>query len=60
MDELDIGTTGKILDLNQNAKKWVTKYLSLYPTKDVTPYMHIMSYHVSETIQMHGSLSQFT
>ena len=60
MDELDIGNTGKILDFNQNAKKWVTKYISLYPTKDVTPYMHIMAYHVSETIHMHGSLSQFT
>ena len=24
------------------------------------PYMHIMAYHVSETIPIHGSLSNFT
>ncbi len=29
-------------------------------SKDVTPYMHILSYHVAESVRLNGNLSLFT
>ena len=62
MSELDelCDNASKIEMFNSHAKEWVRCFTSIYPTKDVTPYMHILVYHVSEIIQMHGSLSQYT
>ena len=60
LDELKFGDNTQIQQFNANAKQWVTDYITIYPTKDVTPYMHLMAYHVSEVIEMHGALSQFT
>ena len=59
LDEL-CDNASKIEMFNSHAKEWVRCFTSIYPTKDVTPYMHILVYHVSEIIQMHGSLSQYT
>ena len=42
------------------AKSWVTEFVALYQTKDVTPYMHAFSMHVSQFLRLHGNISSFT
>ena len=38
------------------ARQWVIKYLTLYQTKEVTPYIHAMLCHVGEFLRIHGCL----
>ena len=33
-----------------NVKMWMNKFLTIYQTKDVTPYMHTFSSHVPESM----------
>ena len=48
------------------AKFWLKLYLSLshqrtgYAPKNITPYMHILVYHVPEIIQQFGEIQIFT
>ena len=35
----------------------ITSYVSLYQTKDATPYMHILTNH--ETVQLNGNMTRF-
>ena len=42
------------------AHQWVVKYLTLYHTKEVTPYIHAMLCHVGEFLRIHGGLLPFT
>ena len=46
-------------DLCRKIKLWVTLYLSVYQTKDVTPYIHSFLNHVPEFIRLHGNLISF-
>ena len=47
-------------DLEASIKSWVTKFASLYQTKDVTPYMHAFAMHVPQFLHLHGNISLFT
>ena len=44
------------------AKAFVDRFVSIYPTKYVTPYMHctFMMHHISELMSLHGSILSFT
>ena len=42
------------------SKAFVGDFIKIYPAKHVTPYMHCMMYHVSEFMQLHGSILMFT
>ena len=42
------------------AKAFVDRFLSIYPAKYVTPYMHCMMHHISEFMSLHGSILSFT
>lgn len=42
------------------AKAWVRLFISIYQTKDVTPYMHIFAMHVPEFLHMYGNIVMFT
>ena len=44
----------------QKARLFVTKFNDLYPTKHVTPYMHCMMNHISQFMELHGSILPFT
>jgi len=44
----------------RSAKTWVTDFVHLYQSKDVTPYMHAFSMHVSQFLRLHGNISSFT
>jgi len=47
-------------------KAWITSYTNLktlhmnYRPKYVTPYMHILSYHVGFFINKYGNIKQFS
>ena len=43
-----------------NAKKWVTEFMAVYQTKNVTPYIHLMAMHVPKFLKEYGNLVQFT
>ena len=42
------------------SKSFVDKFIELYPTKFVTPYMHCTMMHVSEFMTLHGAILPFT
>ena len=41
-------------------KKWLEKFLEVYQTKHVTPYIHLLTTHIPEMLELHGSLAAFT
>ena len=41
-------------------KKWLEKFLEVYQTKHVTPYIHLLTSHIPEMLELHGSLAAFT
>lgn len=41
------------------AKAWVCLFTSLYQTKDVTPYIHAFAMHVSQFVNLYGSITMF-
>ena len=43
-----------------DAKKWVQKFTSRYQSKNVTPYIHILSMHVPEFLLKYKNLVYFT
>ena len=44
-----------------DVKQWVEDFVSIYQTKDVTPYMHAFAKHVPEFLQLHhGNISIFS
>lgn len=44
-----------------DAKEWVRLFISVYQTKDVTPYMHAFAMHVPEFLWLHhGNISIFS
>ena len=51
---------------NLQAKDWVDDYTDLrdvhcsYRPQYVTPYMHILTYHVPHLIRMYGNIKQFS
>ena len=53
-------TTEKIMEFETLSKAFVDNFIKIYPAKHVTPYMHCMMYHVSEFMQLHGSILMFT
>ena len=42
-----------------SAKEWLTLYQTVYLAKDITPYMHVLGYHVPEVMRAHGNISLF-
>ena len=40
-------------------KKWMSLLLTVYQTKHVTPYMHLVS-HIPQFLEMHGTLAPFS
>lgn len=50
----------------EESKKWINEFLDLgrslegYDSKCITPYMHILVYHVPQLMKMYGGIKQFT
>lgn len=43
-----------------DARLWVELFMKVYLKKDVTPYMHVLQFHVAETLRLHGNVSFFS
>ena len=59
----DLKQDGKLADVDKfksNVKMWMNKFLTVYQTKDVTPYMHAFSSHVPEFLSLYGNIELFT
>ena len=53
-------TNDLIKNFESESRHFVNKFVELYPSKHVTPYMHCMCNHVHEFMAAHGSILQFT
>ena len=42
-----------------SVKSWVRDFLTIYQTKDVTPYIHVFSMHVPQFLSLHGNITIF-
>jgi len=60
LDRLDMHLEDLTISFIDSAKEWLNTYTKVYPTKDATPYMHILVYHVAESIKLNGNLCHFT
>ena len=60
LDRLDMHLEDLTFSFIDSAKEWLNTYLEVYPTEDATPYMHILVYHVAESIKLPGNLCHFT
>lgn len=56
-DKVEITDVNEIKTL---ARKWSDTYCELFQAKDVTPYVHVLRYHLSEMISIHGTISGYT
>ena len=46
--------------LQDDVNNWITIFTSIYLTKHVTPYMHILVSHIPQFIPLYGSLACFS
>lgn len=46
--------------LESDCKKWLELFISVYQNQSVTPYMHVLSFHVVECIGMHGPMCLYS
>jgi hypothetical protein len=42
------------------ARLWLSDFVHLYPSKSVTPYMHMFVKHTPELIKFHGNIWQYS
>ena len=49
-----------ICDFETQSREWVQKFIQVYQTKALTPYIHAMSNHVGEFMRIHSSILLFT
>jgi len=57
VEQLKDSKCDEIDEFEKSAKTWVTKFVTLYQSKDVTP---AFSMHVSQFLRSHGNISSFT
>ena len=50
----------EIKDFKERTTNWITLCTSLYQTKNVTPYMHVLIAHVPKLLRDVGSLAKFS
>lgn len=55
IDRMNSGVEDLLL-LDSDCKEWVTLFGETYLKRDTTPYMHILGFHVTETMRLHGPM----
>ena len=53
-------STADVRTFEDKAREWVRRFVDVYHRDNVTPYIHAMANHVSEFMQIHGSVLPFT
>ena len=51
---------GDIEQFESRSKEWVRRFLEIYHSGFITPYIHAMACHVGEFMRLHGSILPFT
>jgi hypothetical protein len=46
--------------LKISTSSWLERFVSIYQSVTVTPYMHIFAQHLHEMVELHGDISLFT
>ena len=46
--------------LRDHVKKWMSLFLTVYQTKHVTPYMHLLVSHIPQFLGIYGTLAPFS
>ena len=47
-------------EFDRCSKSWVRLFVSIYQSKDVTPYIHCFGMHVSQFLELYGNIVTFT
>ena len=47
-------------ELQSDIKNWVRKFLRVYQTKKITPYVHAFAFHVPEFVERYGDICKFS
>lgn len=42
------------------AKDWCKLYVDTYQARDITPYMHVLRFHVGELVRLHGNIIKYS
>ena len=50
----------EIKDFTKRATAWITLFTSMYQTKNVTPYMHVLVAHLPKLMKDHGNIRMFS
>ena len=51
--------TAELENLRLRINNWITHFLSIYQTRDTTPYIHLLTHHCTDIIENHGSVAMF-
>ena len=46
--------------IKESTSQWLKLFLEVYQTKDVTPYVHTLVFHIPKFIELYGSLALFS
>ena len=57
---LECVSTEEAKKIGTNAKEWVLKFTTIYQSKNVTPYIHILAMHIPEFLLIYKNLVFFT
>ncbi|KAJ8046834.1 hypothetical protein HOLleu_05640 [Holothuria leucospilota] len=52
-------STNEIDQFQKAAKAWVSLYSQVFLAKDITPYMHVLAYHLPEVMRLYGNPTYF-
>ena len=60
VDQLNVNLANDDIDkFELSAKAWVDLYSHVFLAKDVTPYMHVLAYHIPEVMRLYGNPTSF-
>ena len=60
INKLTDADSSDAVTFESSVKSWVKEFLTIYQTKDVTPYMHAFTMHVPQFLSLHGNITIFT
>ena len=60
MQNLNKTDSVSLNNFQTSAKEWVKEYVKLHQSLDATPYMHILIYHVCDSVKLNGAIAHFT
>lgn len=50
----------QVNDLKVKIDDWINNFVDVYQTKNITPYLHVLSCHIHEFVRRYGTISQFS